>query len=81
MHLGAQEEEEEGGEEEEEEGGDTPFIQRRPVVIPPGIDCRRIDINEEDPEKRLISCAMGMGGRVVVGVGSKGSLWVWRYDD
>ncbi|KDR84928.1 hypothetical protein GALMADRAFT_233399 [Galerina marginata CBS 339.88] len=71
--------EEEGGEEEEEEEG--PIILRRPTVVPPGIDCWTIDINDEDPAKTLTSCAMGMGGRVVVGVGSKGTLWVWRYDD
>jgi hypothetical protein len=26
---------------------------------------------------RLMNCALGMGGRVIVGVGSGSSLWVW----
>jgi len=30
---------------------------------------------------KLITCAMGLGGRVIVGVGTNRSLWVWRYDE
>ena len=37
--------------------------------------------NEEDTASKLITCAMGLGGRVIVGVGTNKSLWVWRYDD
>jgi hypothetical protein len=28
----------------------------------------------------LITCAMGLGGRMIIGVGTNKSLWVWRYD-
>jgi len=37
--------------------------------------------NREDTASKLITCAMGLGGRVIVGVGTNKSLWVWRYDD
>lgn len=37
--------------------------------------------NGEDPASRLITCAMGLGGRVIVGAGTNKSLWVWRYDE
>ena len=37
--------------------------------------------DEEDTAGKLITCAMGLGGRVIVGVGTNGSLWVWRYDE
>jgi len=37
--------------------------------------------NGEDTTRKLITCAMGLGGRVIVGVGTNKSLWVWRYDD
>lgn len=35
----------------------------------------------ENTASKLITCAMGLGGRVIVGVGTSGSLWVWRYDE
>ena len=34
-----------------------------------------------DITNKLITCAMGLGGRVIVGVGTNRSLWVWRYDE
>lgn len=34
-----------------------------------------------DVTGKLITCAMGLGGRVIVGVGTNRSLWVWRYDE
>ena len=37
--------------------------------------------NGEDTASKLITCAMGLGGRVIVGVGTNKSLWVWRYDE
>lgn len=37
--------------------------------------------NGEDMASKLITCAMGLGGRVIVGVGTSKSLWVWRYAD
>ena len=33
-----------------------------------------------DGDKTLMHCAMGIGGRVIIGVGSKGTLWVWCHD-
>ena len=42
----------------------------------------QIDTEEgEDAASKLINCAMGLGGRVIVGVGTNKSLWVWRYDE
>lgn len=42
----------------------------------------QIDTEEgEDTASKLINCAMGLGGRVIVGVGTNKSLWVWRYDE
>ena len=35
----------------------------------------------EDTASSLITCAMGLGGRMIVGVGANKSLWVWRYDE
>jgi hypothetical protein len=32
------------------------------------------DSNESD---RLEACVMGMEGRVIVGVGSRGTVWLW----
>jgi polycomb protein EED len=37
--------------------------------------------NGEDAASKLITCAMGLGGRVIVGIGTNKSLWVWRYDE
>jgi len=37
--------------------------------------------NGENTASKLITCAMGLGGRVIVGVGTNKSLWVWRYDE
>lgn len=37
--------------------------------------------NGEDTASKLITCAMGLGGRVIVGAGTNKSLWVWRYDE
>ena len=42
----------------------------------------RIDTDSgEDTASKLITCAMGLGGRVIIGVGANKSLWVWRYDE
>ena len=35
----------------------------------------------EDTTSKLITCVMGLGGRVIIGAGTNKSLWVWRYDD
>ena len=37
--------------------------------------------NGQDTASKLITCAMGLGGRVIVGAGTNKSLWVWRYDE
>jgi len=79
MHLSG-EEDGVGDEEQEEE---ERIILRRPEVAVPKIDARQIGLDDADVDagRTLMACAMGMGGRVVVGVGSKATLWVWRYDD
>jgi len=35
----------------------------------------------ENTASKLITCVMGLGGRVIVGGGTNKSLWVWRYDE
>ena len=32
-------------------------------------------------ENDLEICAMGMGGRLLIGVGTKGTIWVWHNDE
>lgn len=51
-------------------------------TLPPLLKGWRIDAEDgEDSANKLITCAMGLGGRVILGVGTNKSLWVWRYDD
>jgi polycomb protein EED len=54
----------------------------RPEFVPPPIESWEIALERpEDSEENLMNCAMGCDGEVVVGVGSKGSVWVWRHGD
>jgi hypothetical protein len=76
----------------DEEIDKTPVLNGREEVEPPGLEGWKIDIGEtekredgaaEDQRReraspRLMNCALGMGGRVIVGVGSGSSLWVWN---
>ncbi|KAK0506374.1 WD40-repeat-containing domain protein [Armillaria luteobubalina] len=32
----------------------------------------------DDVKETMVSCSMGFGGRVIVGTGSLGSIWIWR---
>ena len=52
---------------------------RRPEFVPPPIESWGIAL--EDSEENLMNCAMGCDGEAIVGVGSKGSVWVWRHGD
>lgn len=57
----------------------SPHISEGPPVVS-GWDLKlgpATDDSEHNPE-RLEACAMGMGGSVVVGVGSKRTVWVWK---
>ncbi|KAF9040560.1 WD40-repeat-containing domain protein [Panaeolus papilionaceus] len=52
------------------------------VMLP---DCSEDE--DDDPDvphpgriPKLMSCSMGVDGQMLVGVGTKGSLWVWTYD-
>jgi len=54
----------------------------RPEFVPPPIEGWEIALERpEDSEEKLMDCAMGCDGEVIVGVGSKGSVWVWRHGD
>lgn len=54
----------------------------RPEFVPPPIEGWEIALERpEDSEENLMNCAMGCDGEVIVGVGSKGSVWVWRHGD
>ncbi|KAF5385221.1 hypothetical protein D9615_001474 [Tricholomella constricta] len=51
--------------------------------IPPEIEGREINMAsstaEADGESdRLMACAMGMNGTTIVGVGVKGTIWIWK---
>ena len=55
---------------------------RRPEFVPPPIESWEIALERpEDSEENLMDCAMGCDGEAIVGVGSKGSVWVWRHGD
>jgi len=67
----------------------TPVLNGREEVEPPSLDGWKIDIRswgEQDEygqgrervQPALMNCALGMGGRVIVGVGSASSVWVWN---
>ncbi|KAF9535413.1 hypothetical protein CPB83DRAFT_753678 [Crepidotus variabilis] len=63
----------------------TPVINGREEVPPPGLEGWTIDIRDHDngfkvwdDNKKLMNVAMGVDGQFIVGVGSGGSLWVWR---
>lgn len=64
----------------------TPVLNGREEVEPPGLEGWRIStlVGEDDGQKRilksprLMNCAFGMGGRVIVGVGSQSNVWVWN---
>jgi polycomb protein EED len=63
-------------EESDEEIDKTPLLNGREEVEPPGLEGWKMSILGEGP--RLMNCALGMGGRMIVGVGSESSLWVWK---
>jgi polycomb protein EED len=57
-------------------------INRRPEFVPPLIEGWEITPERpENVEERLMNCAMGCDGELIVGIGSKGSVWVWRQGD
>lgn len=59
----------------------SPVFNGREEVVPPPINGWKIGIEDEtDDSTSLMHCAMGTGGRIIVGVGSKSTLWVWRFD-
>lgn len=39
-------------------------------------DARRFNVADE--EKRVMDVAMGLDGQIIVGVGTKSSVWVWK---
>lgn len=68
----------------ENEVNNAPVGVRSEDMVPPSIDCRRISIEfakGRSSEETLINCAVGLDGQMIVGVGTKGSVWVWRYDE
>jgi len=58
----------------------TPVLNGREEVEPPGLEGWKMSIGGGDERRMpsLMNCALGMGGRVIVGVGSESSLWVWN---
>ena len=74
MHLGPQH----YSRDEELEGNAKANDAEEP---PPLLKGWQVDTeNGENTASKLITCAMGLGGRVIVGAGTNKSLWVWRYD-
>lgn len=78
---------EEGSDEEEDEDDDDVdevpeprdnSLSQRPETSCPVIAGRLLFIDgAADSQARLMDCEMGMGGRMVVGVGTEGCVWVW----
>ena len=66
----------------DEEIDKTPIFNGREEVTPPGLEGWTINIGQEGegPQEtsRLMNCSLGIGGRVIVGVGTGSSLWVWH---
>ena len=59
----------------------SPVFNGREEVVPPPLNGWKIGIEDEaNNGTALMHCALGMGGRIIVGVGSKSTLWVWRFD-
>jgi hypothetical protein len=59
----------------------SPVFNGREEVVPPPLNGWKIGIEDESSNgTALMHCALGTGGRIVVGVGSKSTLWVWRFD-
>ena len=78
MHLGPQHyTRDEGLERNSKASNVTPEEAKLPPLKGWQIDTE----NGEDAASKLITCAMGLGGRVIVGAGTNKSLWVWRYDE
>jgi polycomb protein EED len=76
MHLGAQHEV-----ERNVDASDAARPEAEDAKLPL-LKGWRIDTESgEDTASKLITCAMGLGGRVIIGVGANKSLWVWRYDE
>lgn len=66
----------------EDEVNDEPVGAKGVEITPPGINCRTISIDRRHlGGETLENCAVGMNGQVVVGVGTKGGVWMWRYRD
>ncbi|KAG7450573.1 WD40 repeat-like protein [Guyanagaster necrorhizus] len=66
---------------------DEDVIARRVKEQPPGPEGWEVMLQEcnrtvpgvvNDMKETLVSCSMGFGGRVIVGTGSLGSIWIWR---
>ncbi|KAF9481000.1 hypothetical protein BDN70DRAFT_931236 [Pholiota conissans] len=79
--------EEDDDDDEDEEGFQeiTDFINRRPNIEVPPIQVGwsiglEQGTGQRDEGQRMMACAMGVGGRIIVGVGTKGTVWVWRND-
>lgn len=65
-------------------------IRRRVGATPPPIEGWRVELREdnsnqqagsESERRRLMNVAVTGGGRMIVGVGTQGSIWVWRCDN
>ncbi len=66
---------------EDQEIDTSPVLNGREEVKPHLLTGWKVGLDEGmDGDKNLMYCAMGIGGRVVIGAGSKGTLWVWCHD-
>ncbi|PPQ62853.1 hypothetical protein CVT24_000547 [Panaeolus cyanescens] len=53
---------------------------RNPVMLPDCSDDEGDNVPPQNRNPKLLSCSMGVDGQMLVGVGTKGNLWVWTYD-
>jgi hypothetical protein len=66
-------------ERDEDDGERGPKISEGPPTLM-GWEIRiDADVNAigDAADEKLEACAMGMGGKTIVGLGSRGSMWTW----
>ncbi|RDB28613.1 Polycomb group protein FIE1 [Hypsizygus marmoreus] len=56
--------------------GKDPRVEDLPPEVS-GWELRTTSNPESDDSERLMDCAMGMNGDMIMGVGAKGTVWIW----
>lgn len=64
----------------EEQNDDETFYGHVPTMSSPSSLQDDVIASIEDDRDDLCSCAMGFGGQGIVGLGMKGTLWLWKME-